>query len=133
MAELSHPKPAHYPDSGPLAVAARLIFTLLIVGVAGGSLLSPKVLPRFLASLHLEHFAAFYVIALATAAACPRTQLRKIAFGLMGFAVMLELMRIFVGARPMSSLVDLFADIGGIWCALIPILIGRFRQMFAPH
>ena len=90
-------------------------------------------MPRFLASLHLEHFAAFYLVSLATAAACPRTQLRKIVLGLMGFAAMLELMRIFIGARPLSSIVDLFADVGGIWCAVIPIVIGRFRQMFAPR
>ena len=132
MADLTQPKP-YYPDTGPLAVVARLAFALLVLGIAGGSMIPPKYLPRFLASLHLEHFAAFYLLALATAAACPRTQLRKILICLMGFATVLELMRIFVGARPMSSIEDLFADIGGMWSALIPIVIGRFRLMFAPR
>jgi hypothetical protein len=132
MTDQSRPK-TYYPDTGPLAVGARLAFALLVLGIAGGSVIPPRVLPRFLASLHLEHFAAFYLLALATAAACPRTQLRKILLWLMGFATMLELMRIFVGARPITSLDNLFADIGGMWSALIPIVIGRFRLMFAPR
>jgi hypothetical protein len=132
MAELTRPK-AYYPDTGPLAVGARLALTLLILGIAAGSLIPAKAVPRFLGSLHLEHFAAFYLVALATAAACPRTQLRKILFWLMGCAALLEIMRILVGARPISSLEDLFADIGGMWSALIPIVIARFRLLFAPH
>jgi ribose/xylose/arabinose/galactoside ABC-type transport system permease subunit len=133
MAEPSAPKKPYYPDTGPLAVGARLAFALLILGIAGASLIPPGIVPRFLGSLHLEHFAAFYLLALATAAACPRTQLRKILVTLMGFAIVLELMRVFVGARPVSSMEDLFADIGGMWSALIPIVIGRFRLMFAPR
>jgi hypothetical protein len=130
MADL-HGRPELYSDMGPLAVGARLSCVMLVIAIVGASLIPPTVVPRFLGSLHLEHFAAFYLLALATAAASPRTQLRKILVWLVGFAVVLEAVRVLIGARSMSSIENLFADIGGMWSALVPIVIGRFRGMFA--
>jgi hypothetical protein len=122
-------RPDDYSETGPLAVGARLSLVLLVIAIVVGSLIPTKALPRLLASAHLEHFAAFYLLTLATAAACPRTQLRRILFWLMSFAVALEAARILFGARPISSVEELFADIGGMWSALVPIVIGRFRDL----
>jgi len=119
-----------YPDTGPLAVAARLALVTAVVGVLGASLLPAPVVPRILYSYHLEHFAAFYLLALIAAAACPRLRLRHILICMMGFAAILEGARVMLGAREISSAENLFADIGGVWSAIAPILIGRFRDLF---
>jgi hypothetical protein len=49
-----------------------------MAAIAYASLMPGRFVPRLLYSYHLEHFAAFYVAALISAAAFPRTRLRKI-------------------------------------------------------
>ncbi len=119
-----------YPDTGRMAVAARLGFVLVVFGVITASLAPATIVPRMLYSYHLEHFAAFYLVALVTAAALPRVRLRKILIWLMVFSALLECGRVFLGARELSSSQNLFADVGGMWAALAPIVIGRFRDRF---
>jgi hypothetical protein len=119
-----------YPDTGPLAVLARLAYLGAIVAIVLGVFLPRSVAPQFVRSHYLEHFAAFYVAALCGLAAMPRTQLRRIGLGFFVFAVLLESTRLLVGAR-LGPLVDNWvADMGGLAAAVAPVAVERFRRRF---
>lgn len=82
--------PGRYPDTGVLAVLARLGFLGAIVAIIVAVFLPPSMVPKFLQSHYLEHFAAFYVALLAALAAMPRSRLRRVATGFVIFATGLE-------------------------------------------
>ena len=88
-----------YPDTGPLAVLARLSFLVAVVAIVIAVFLPPWMVPRFVRSHYLEHFAAFYVALLMALAAMPRTQLRRIAIGFGVFATVLEGSHLPAGAQ----------------------------------
>ena len=120
-----------YPDAGPLAVLARLTFLGVILAIAVAVFLPPWMVPKFVNSHYLQHFAAFYVLAVAGLAAMPRTQLRRIALGFFLFATALEASHLIAGA-PFWPLVDNWvADLGGMAAALAPLMVERFRRRFA--
>jgi hypothetical protein len=119
-----------YPDTGPLAVLARLGFLGSILAVVVAVFLPPQLVPKFARSHYLEHFAAFYVAALFAFAAMPRTQLRRIASGFVIFGVGLEGTHLFAGAA-LSPLIDNWvADMGGLAAAVAPVVVERFRRRF---
>lgn len=119
-----------YPDTGPLAVLARLAFLGAILAIIIAVFLPPWMVPDFVRSHYLQHFAAFYVAALAGLAAMPRTQLRRIATGYFLFATVLEASHLLAGA-PLEPLVDNWvADLGGLAAAYAPIVVERFRRRF---
>lgn len=120
-----------YPDSGPLAVLARLAFLGAIAAIVIAVFLPPWMVPDFVKSHYLQHFAAFYVAALAGLAAMPRTRLRTIATGYFLFATVLEASHLPAGA-PLGPLIDNWvADLGGLAAAYAPIVVERFRRRFA--
>lgn len=122
-----------YPDSGPLAVLARLAFLGAVLAIVVAVFLPPSMVPRFVRSHYLEHFAAFYVVLLAALAAMPRTQLRRVGAGFVAFATVLECTHLFAGA-PIGPLVNNWvADLGGLSAAAAPIVVERFRRRFAPR
>ena len=106
-----------YPDTGPLAVLARLSFLVAVVAIVIAVFLPPWMVPRFVRSHYLEHFAACYVALLMALAAMPRTQLRRIAIGFGVFATVLEgSQKIFQAKGP----VIIFPSSGtGAWEAAI--------------
>ncbi|MCR5875586.1 hypothetical protein LRS10_16230 [Phenylobacterium sp. J426] len=119
-----------YPDSGLLAVLARLAFVGAILAIVVAVFLPPSMVPDFVKSHYLQHFAAFYVAALAGLAAMPRTRLRRIAAGYFLFATVLEASHLLSGA-PFGPLVDNWvADLGGLAAAFAPIVVERFRRRF---
>jgi len=119
-----------YPDSGPLAVMARLGFLAALAAIVIAVFLPPSLVPRFVRSPYLEHFAAFYVLMLVAMAALPRARLRNIALGVGLFATLLEATHLLGGA-PLGPLVDNWvANLGGLAAAAAPVVIERFRRRF---
>lgn len=120
-----------YPDTGPLAVLARLAFLGAILAIVVAVFLPRAWVPQFARSHYLEHFAAFYVAGLFAFAAMPRTRIRRIGTAFLIFAVMLESTHLMAGA-PLWPLVDNWvADMGGLAAAMAPIVVERFRRRFA--
>ncbi|MBP8248200.1 MAG: hypothetical protein KAX56_15130 [Phenylobacterium sp.] len=123
----------HYPDTGPLAVLARLGFGLTLLAIFLASIAPGWLTPQLLHSHHLEHFAAFYVAACAGLAAMPRTPIRRIAMGYLVFAMILALIQYARGMPSDMALRNWVADAGGVLAALSPVVVERFRRLFAPR
>ena len=119
-----------YPDAGLLAVLARLAFLGAVLAIAVAVFLPVSMVPQFLRSHYLEHFAAYYVAFLAGLAAMPRGQLRRIALGYVAFATALEASHYFSGAPFHPLLRNWVADMGGLMAAGTPIVVERFRRRF---
>lgn len=122
-----------YPDTGPLAVLARLSFLVAVLAIVIAVFLPPELVPQFARSHYLEHFAAFYVVLLAALAAMPRARLRRVATGFVIFASLLEASHLPGGAPFVPLLRNWVADLGGLSAAAAPIVIERFRRRFARH
>ncbi len=119
-------------DSDTLAVVARAAFLLMVVAICFASLAPAGWMPRVLYSYHLEHFAAFYLVALAMAAARYRTSVYRVLLDVTVLASMLEAVRLFSPSHRLYVAEDWTADVGGAMAALTPILIGNFRKSFIP-
>lgn len=124
---------SYYPDTGLLAVGARLAFGLTALAIFLAIIAPGWLLPKVLHSHYLEHFAAFYVAAVAGAAAMPRTRVRRIALGYMLFALALELLQLVRGLPFPRATDNWVADTGGVAAALCPVVVERFRARFAPR
>jgi hypothetical protein len=119
-----------YPITGPFAVAARAAFFVALVAIVTAVFLPPSMVPQFVRSHNLQHFAAFYVAGLLGLAACPRTRVRSVASGLFLFASFLEASHLANGAQWEPLLDNWVADLGGLAAAVAPIWVGRFRRRF---
>jgi len=118
-----------YPDTGPLAVAARVALLGCLAALVYATAVPGARAPHLLYSNNLEHFAAFYIVALVTAAAFPRLKLRWLALGLGVFALGLEAFRLI--ERPqMDVMQKWYADFGGVLAAYVPMAVQRFRRLF---
>jgi hypothetical protein len=120
-----------YPQTGPLAILARLGFIGSALAIVLAVILPPEVTPHFARSRYLEHFAAFYVAALFGLAALPRRRVRHVAAGFIAFASLLEPTHLIAGAPPAPVLLNWVADLGGLAAACAPIVFERFRRRFA--
>lgn len=119
-----------YPEAGPLAVLARLSLLGAGLAIVIAKFLPPELVPDFVRSPNLQHFAAFYVLTLCALAALPRTRLRTVAVGVGGFATLLEALHLLAGA-PLGPLTDNWvADLGGLSAAVGPVIVERFRRRF---
>ena len=119
-----------YPEAGPLAVLARLSLLGAGLAIVIAKFLPPELVPDFVRSPNLQHFAAFYVLALCALAALPRARLRTVAVGVGGFATLLEALHLLAGA-PLGPLTDNWvADLGGLSAAVAPVIVERFRRRF---
>lgn len=119
-------------DSDPLAIVARASLLLMIAAICFASLAPAGWMPRVLYSYHLEHFAAFYLVALTMAAARYRTGVYRVLLDVTVLATMLEAVRLFIPSHQLYVAEDWIADVGGAMAALTPILIGNFRKSFGP-
>lgn len=119
-----------YPITGPLAVLARVGFFAALVAIVVAILLPREMVPQFVRSLYLQHFAAFYVAGLLGLAASPRTSVWIVGLRLAAFATALEATHLLTGARLGPLLDNWVADLGGLAAAFAPILVGRFRRRF---
>ncbi|RAK61102.1 hypothetical protein DJ021_15435 [Phenylobacterium hankyongense] len=119
-----------YPDTGPVAVLARLAFLGAGLAIVIAVFLPPSMVPQFVRSHYLEHFAAFYVAALAGIAAMPRTRLRRIGLAYVIFATVLEASHLIAGAHIGPLINNWVADLGGLAAAAAPVVVERFRRRF---
>jgi len=119
-----------YPVTGPLAVLARAAFLGAVVAIVTAVFLPASVVPQFVRSHYLQHFAAFYVVGLLGLAASPRTKIRNVVSGLFLFASVLEASHLLGGARWEPLLDNWVADLGGLAAAVAPIWVARFRRRF---
>src|SRR5262245_54249908 len=87
-----------YPDAGAAAVIARLAFLGAAFAIVLAVFLPPWMLPNFVRSKYLQHFAAYYVLMLAALAAMPRRRLRRVTLYVAGFATVLEATHLLGGA-----------------------------------
>lgn len=124
--------PGPYPNTGPLAVLARLAFLGSLTGLIVAVYMPSSLVPRFLQSHYLEHFAAFYVVFLAALAAMPRARLRRVATAFVIFATGLESSHLLAGATLEPLIMNWVADLGGLSAAIAPIVIERYRRRFPP-
>lgn len=122
--------PGRYPDTGPLAVLARLAFIGAMVAIVIAVFLPPSLVPQFAHSHYLEHFAAYYVVLLTALAAMPRARLRRVATAFVIFATILEASHLLAGARFHGLVRNWVADLGGLSAAAVPIVVERFRRRF---
>jgi len=119
-----------YPVTGPLAVLARVGFLVALVAIVVAVLLPREMVPQFVRSLYLQHFAAFYIAGVLGLAASPRTSLWLVGARLAAFATVLEATHLISGARLGPLLDNWVADLGGLAAAFAPIFVGRFRRRF---
>jgi hypothetical protein len=119
-----------YPDTGYLAVIARLGFLGAVIAIVVAVFLPSSMVPHFVRSHYLQHFAAFYVAALSGLAAMPRTQLRRVATGVMIFATLLEASHLLAGASFQPLVENWVSDLGGLAAAVVPVVVERFRRRF---
>jgi hypothetical protein len=119
-----------YPVTGPLAILARVAFLAAMMAILIAVFLPSKLVPDFVKSHYLQHFAAFYVAGLLGMAAWARTRLRTVAVRFLVFATVLEASHLPAGAE-LAPLVDNWvADLGGLAAAFAPMVVERFRQRF---
>ncbi|MEI9891056.1 MAG: hypothetical protein WDN45_11245 [Caulobacteraceae bacterium] len=119
-------------DNDPLAIAARSAFLVLVGAICFASLAPSGWMPHVLYSYHLEHFAAFYLVALSMAAARYRANVHRVMIDIAILATALEGMRLFIPSHQLYVAEDWVADLGGALAALAPIVIGDFRKSFRP-
>jgi len=112
----------------PWVIAALAASAWGVVAVTFASLAPPSLVPHIFYSYHVEHFAAFYVLAFVAAAGLPRQSLTALSLAMICFAIVLELIRMLTPTHRLSSAEDLICDIAGVFGAYAPILIGRFRD-----
>lgn len=117
-----------YPPTAPLAVGARLAFLAAIAAILGALILPPPVVPDFVRSPYLQHFAAFYVAALLALAALPAAPLGRLFVGFLLFTAALEGSRLFAGGQPGALQDNWVADVGGVAAAMAPAAIEAFRR-----
>ena len=118
-----------YPETHPIAVLSRVAFILALCALLMASLIKP---PRLFYSYHAQHFAAFYVLSLATALTIKRKTIISLGLQLALFAVVFELARALSPLHAETNYLDWFADAAGIVGALVPMLAQKLRQRFEP-
>lgn len=121
-----------YPVTGPWAVLARASFLGALAAIAIAVYLPSAMVPQFVRSHYLQHFAAYYVATLLGLAASPRTAIARVSARVAVFATSLELLHLLAGARPRPLLDNWVADMGGLAAAITPLAVARFRRRFAP-
>lgn len=119
-----------YPDGGLLAIGARLGFLGAALAIVVAVFMPAEMVPDFVKSHYLQHFAAFYVAILFGMAAMPRARLRSIVVGYGVFASLLEASHLLAGAQLAPLIDNWVADLGGIAAAVAPVVVERFRRRF---
>lgn len=119
-----------YPLTGPLAVLARVAFLGALAAIVVAVFLPSSMVPQFVRSHYLQHFAAYYVAGLFGLAASPRAPVRTVALRLFAFATVLEALHLLSGAELRPLFDNWVADLGGMAAAFAPIAIARFRRRF---
>ncbi len=118
------------PDDHIVAIGARITTVVIAVALAVASLCPPAWLPRLLYSNNLEHFAAFYILALTLSAARYRTRLVVIMRDAALLATALEAARWLLPGPRQGNINHWIADLGGVLAAAAPLVVSAFRRSF---
>ena len=110
-----------------VAALAALAWALLALFFA--SLAPQAMVPRIFQNYHIEHFAAFYLVALLGAAALPSVRLIRIGLFLGALATAFAVFRIVALIHKTFNLEDLICDFCGVLAALVPIAVGSVRRL----
>src|SRR5580704_3170889 len=125
----SMPMSRRLPATSAWTIVALAGLIWAVIALAFAALGPGKYVPHVFFSYHIEHFVAFYIVALLSAAGLPRTRLYRIGLCWALMAVVLGLVRSLTPAHRYSAAEDTVADIAGAFAALGPIWIGRFREL----
>ncbi len=118
-------------DNHPLAMSARVLAVVCVVAITAASLGPTAMLPKLLYSNNLEHFAAFYLVALVFYTARYRKPMATVARDVAIFASVLEAARLIPAGVRQASFEHWMADLGGILAAAAPLQAAEFRRLFA--
>jgi hypothetical protein len=119
----------HVPYTRPLTLVALASLAWAIIAFAVASLAPSDYVPRVFHNYHIEHFAAFYVVAILGAAALPRIPLMRVCAGLGMLAVGFALIRALMPVHRPTVIDDLACDVGGAFAAIAPMYVGRLRAI----
>lgn len=110
-------------------IAAFAALAWALIGLAYASFAPAEQVPRIFQNYHVEHFAAFYIVALLASAALPQMRLTHIGLVLALLAALLASFRLIAVVHKPFDVEDLLCDIAGVFGALAPIIVGRLRIM----
>jgi hypothetical protein len=116
-----------YTETAWSAVAGRLAFAGALGAVVFAEFFHTH---RLFASPHVAHFAGFYLLGFASAAAAKRIPLLTLGCFIAAFAVLLELVRAAIWLPLNTSYLDWVGDMAGIIAALAPMLLQKIRDTF---
>ena len=119
-----------FPDDHILAIGIRTAAVLGVCALAVASVGPSSWLPKPLYSTNLEHFAAFYLLALAFAAARYRTSLTVILRDTGVLATALEAARWLLPGPRQGNFDHWMADLGGVLATGAPLFVAAFRRKF---
>lgn len=119
-----------YLNTAPLTIVALGALVWAIGGLVFASIGPHELVPRVFSNVHIEHFAALYIVTALAALGLPMIKVARIAIFFAGLAMVLELYRMTTPTHRLSSAEDLFCDLAGIAALVAPILIGRMRDNF---
>ena len=125
--------PGSYPHTGALAVTTRVIFLAAGLTVLVAALGPHQFKPRIVGHYHLQRFAAWYVLSGMAAAALPKARLRWLALVLILFAVGAEFVRALPRPFTPGFKDNVYADIGGVYALMFPLILARWRDAVQPR
>jgi hypothetical protein len=128
---MSEPKPKLNTPVLNLRAIAFLGAAALAWAVCGllfAALAPRQIVPRLFYSYHVEHFVAFYIVALLSAAGLTRVSVRLQWLCLAGVALVLWGIRMLIPIQRPDGFEDFMCDIAGAAAALAPLMLGRIQQ-----
>ena len=123
------PPRARRPNVWLWTIAALAASSWAVIAVVLAEIAPTKYVPRIFSSYHIEHFAAFYMVTVLATAGLSGIRLSRIAGAISILATILLLIRIFTPSHRAPALEDWAADICGVAAAVLPVVIGRFREV----
>ena len=116
-----------YTETAWSAIAGRVAFAGALGAVLFAEFFHTH---KLFTSIHVAHFAGFYLLSFAGAAAAKRIPLLTLGCFIAAFAVLLELVRAATWLPINDSYLDWIGDTAGIIAALAPMLLQKIRLSF---
>lgn len=113
-----------------MAVLALGALVWAVLGVGFASLTTHPVVRHVFESTHIEHFAAFYVLSLLAVAGLPMLKAELALGSVATFAVILEVIRMFIPYHQWMAAEDFFCDLTGVAAVLAPMMVDQLRGSF---
>lgn len=117
------------PNTWLWATVAIAAFAWAMIAVIFAAVGPWAYVPVIFHNRHVEHFVAFYALAILAAAGMPRARLGLIVLSLAALAAALAVARFMIPIHQLAAAEDFLADIAGELGAVAPIFVGRFREL----